>query len=31
MREELQYGKEIIIQRVNQTAGQKIIDDVFFR
>ena len=31
MREELQYGKEVIIQRVNQTAGQKIIDDVFFR
>ncbi len=31
MREELQYGKEVIIQRVNETAGSKIIDDVWFR
>lgn len=31
MREELQYGKEVIIHRVNETAGQKIIDDVWFR
>lgn len=31
MREELQYGKEVIIQRVNQTAGKSIIDDVWFR
>lgn len=31
MREELRYGKQIIIERVNQFAGSKIIDDVWFQ
>ena len=30
MREELLYGKSIIIQRVNETAGFEIITDVWF-
>lgn len=30
MREELQYGKTIIIQRVNEYAGFPIINDVWF-
>lgn len=30
MREELINGKEVIIQRVNQFAGEKIIDDIWF-
>lgn len=30
MREELQHGKTIIIQRVNETAGSEIIVDVWF-
>ncbi|MDD2982262.1 MAG: DUF721 domain-containing protein [Crocinitomicaceae bacterium] len=30
MREELQHGKTIIIQRVNETAGSEIITDVWF-
>ena len=30
MREELLNGKQIILQRVNDFAGQKIIDDVWF-
>ena len=30
MREELLYGKNIIIQRVNETAGFEIITDVWF-
>ena len=31
MREELKFGKEVILQRVNQTAGKSIIDDVWFK
>jgi hypothetical protein len=31
MREELRNGKQIIIERVNQFAGSKIIDDVWFQ
>jgi len=31
MREELQYGKAVIIERVNQVAGHSIIDDVWFK
>lgn len=30
MREELLFGKSIIIQRVNETAGSEIITDVWF-
>lgn len=30
MRDELSYGKDIIIQRVNETAGFEIITDVWF-
>lgn len=30
MRDELQHGKQIIIERVNQQAGFRIIDDVWF-
>jgi hypothetical protein len=30
MRDELQHGKEVIIQRVNETAGFEIISDVWF-
>lgn len=30
MREELLYGKSIIIQRINETAGEEIITDVWF-
>ncbi len=30
MRDELLHGKQIIIERVNQTAGKKIIHDVWF-
>jgi hypothetical protein len=30
MREELLFGKEIIIERVNDHAGKSIIDDVWF-
>jgi hypothetical protein len=30
MRDELQHGKQIIIERVNQTAGKKVIHDVWF-
>lgn len=30
MRDELQHGKTIIIQRVNETAGSEIITDVWF-
>ena len=30
MRDELAHGKQIIIERVNQTAGKKIIHDVWF-
>jgi len=30
MRDELQQGKTIIIQRVNEFAGFEIIDDVWF-
>jgi predicted nucleic acid-binding Zn ribbon protein len=31
MREELLNGKEIIIHRVNDFAGEKIVDDVWFQ
>ncbi len=31
MRDELSYGKTVIIERVNQKAGFEIINDVFFR
>jgi hypothetical protein len=30
MRDELQYGKQVIIERVNQVAGEAIIRDVWF-
>ena len=30
MRDELAHGKQIIIERVNQTAGKQIIHDVWF-
>lgn len=30
MREELSYGKDVIIQRVNEKAGTEIITDVWF-
>ena len=30
MRDELSYGKTVIIERVNQKAGCEIINDVFF-
>jgi len=30
MRDELQHGKQIIIERVNQQAGFRIIEDVWF-
>jgi predicted nucleic acid-binding Zn ribbon protein len=30
MREELLLGKQIIIQRVNEFAGQEIINDIWF-
>ena len=30
MRDELQHGKTVIIQRVNETAGEEIITDVWF-
>ena len=30
MRDELSYGKTVIIERVNQKAGFDIINDVFF-
>lgn len=30
MRDELQHGKQIIIQRVNEFAGMEIINDVWF-
>ncbi|TNE53053.1 MAG: DUF721 domain-containing protein [Bacteroidetes bacterium] len=30
MREELMYGKSIIIQRINETAGKELIRDVWF-
>jgi len=30
MRDELAHGKQVIILRVNEFAGEKIIDDVWF-
>lgn len=30
MRDELQHGKQIIIERVNQQAGFRIIEDIWF-
>jgi len=30
MREELSYGKQVIIHRINETAGFEIINDVWF-
>lgn len=30
MRDELQFGKTVIIQRVNEFAGKTIINDVWF-
>lgn len=30
MRDELAHGKQIILHRVNEFAGKKIIDDVWF-
>jgi predicted nucleic acid-binding Zn ribbon protein len=30
MREELAYGKQVIIERINQKAGSQIITDVWF-
>ncbi len=31
MREELQYGKSIIINRVNEYAGFEMINDIWFK
>lgn len=31
MRKELAFGKEVIIQRVNQVAGEELINDVYFK
>ena len=31
MRDELAHGKQIIIERVNQFVGEKMIHDVWFR
>jgi hypothetical protein len=31
MRDELMYGKQIIIERVNQKAGKEMINDVWFQ
>lgn len=31
MREELLFGKNVILQRVNQYAGKEIVTDVFFK
>lgn len=30
MRDELQHGKQIIIERVNQQAGFRIVEDIWF-
>ena len=30
MRDELAYGKQVIIERVNEKAGSEIINDVWF-
>lgn len=30
MRDELKYGKQVIIERVNQKAGTKLINDILF-
>lgn len=30
MRDELMYGKQVIIERVNQKAGKEMINDVWF-
>mgnify|MGYP000052239306 CR=1 FL=1 len=30
MRDELQFGKQVIIQRVNQLAGDELIHDIWF-
>tara|TARA_B100000508_G_scaffold138385_1_gene134361 strand:+ start:46851 stop:47153 length:303 start_codon:yes stop_codon:yes gene_type:complete len=30
MRDELSHGKQVIIERINQYAGENIIDDVWF-
>ena len=30
MRDELMHGKKVIIERVNQTAGEEMINDVWF-
>lgn len=30
MRDELQHGKQIIIERVNQAAGKQLIHDIWF-
>jgi hypothetical protein len=30
MRDELQHGKQVIIERVNQTAGFQLINDIWF-
>ena len=30
MRDELSYGKQVIIERVNSVAGQEIVTDVWF-
>lgn len=30
MRDELSYGKQVIIERVNQRAGEEMINDVWF-
>lgn len=31
MREELVYGKNVIIQRINQYANKEIVTDVYFK
>lgn len=30
MRDELSYGKQVIIERINQRAGEEMVNDVWF-
>jgi len=31
MREELMFGKKVIIQRINEVSGKELITDVYFK
>ncbi|MBN9292876.1 MAG: DUF721 domain-containing protein [Flavobacteriia bacterium] len=31
MREELMFGKKVIIQRINEASGKELITDVYFK